>query len=43
MLAGHPRLLLTEFHLVVLVDGPFAQNLRCIIWDLGLPLAVYVF
>ena len=36
MLAGHPRLLLFEFDLLpVLVGGPFAQNLRCIIWDLG--------
>ena len=35
MLAGHPRLLLFEFDLLpVLVGGPFAQNLRCIIWDL---------
>ena len=34
MLAGHPRLLLFEFDLLpVLVGGPFAQNLRCIIWD----------
>ena len=32
MLAGHPRLLLFEFDLLpVLVGGPFAQNLRCII------------
>ena len=45
MLAGHPRLLLFEFDLLpvlvvmILVGGPFAQNLRCIIWDFCLPLA----
>ena len=44
MLAGHPRLLLFEFDLLpVLVGGPFAQNLRCIIWDLCGPLAPYVY
>ena len=32
MLAAHPRLLLFKFdRLPVLVGGPFAQNLRCII------------
>ena len=44
VLVAHPRLLLFEFDLLpVLVGEPFAQNLRCIIWDLCGPLARYVF
>ena len=44
MLAAHPRLLLTELHLLPVRDrGPFAHRWALTIRDLCGPLARYVF